>query len=66
MNVSLAKFSEHTVLKGETIYTIVQKYKGTTVKEIMNLNGIKDEKAIMVGQILKIPTYVNSPPATIH
>ena len=59
MNVSLAKFSEHTVLKGETIYTIVQKYKGTTVKRIMDLNGIKDERAIKVGQILKIPTNVN-------
>ncbi len=60
-----SKFAEHIVLKGETLYTIAGKFKGITVREIMNMNGIKDERAIKVGQLLKIPVILNSnPPRT--
>jgi membrane-bound lytic murein transglycosylase D len=55
--ITPVKFSEHKVLKGETLYTIAGKYKGASIQEIMNINGIKDEKSINIGQVLKIPIH---------
>ena len=52
-----SKLTEHKVLKGETLYTIAGKYKGTTVQEIMKINGIPDENSIKIGQILKISVH---------
>jgi membrane-bound lytic murein transglycosylase D len=51
------KFKEHKVHRGETLWTIAGKYKGTSVQEIMKFNGIEDEKTIKTGQILKIPIH---------
>ena len=44
----------HTVVKGDTLSEIAQKY-GTTVDTLVQLNGIKDPNLIVVGQVLKLP-----------
>lgn len=43
----------HVVAKGETLTKIAKKYK-TTVKALVEKNGIKDKNRIFVGQVLKI------------
>lgn len=49
----------YTVKKGDTIYSIAQKY-GTTVQDITKLNGLKSTN-LSIGQILQIPeNYVAS------
>lgn len=45
--------SDYTVVAGDTLSTIAQKY-GTTVKELAKLNDISDVNIINVGQVLKI------------
>ena len=46
----------YTVKKGDSLYSIAQKYK-TTVGEIISLNYLKDDK-LQIGQVLRIPeTY---------
>jgi membrane-bound lytic murein transglycosylase D len=52
-----SKMAEHKVRRGETLYTIAGKYKGSSVQEIMKVNGIADEKAVKTGQVLKIPIH---------
>lgn len=42
----------HTVVKGDTLYSISKKYN-LTVKELQDLNGIKDTN-ISIGQVLKV------------
>ena len=44
----------YTVVKGDTLSEIAQKY-GTTVDTLVQLNGIKDPNLIVVGQVLKLP-----------
>lgn len=44
----------YTVVKGDTLSEIAQKY-GTTVNTLAQLNGIKDPNLIVVGQVLKLP-----------
>lgn len=44
----------YTVVKGDTLSKIAQKY-GTTVDTLAQLNGIKDPNLIVVGQVLKLP-----------
>lgn len=44
----------YTVVKGDTLSEIAQKY-GTTVDILAQLNGIKDPNLIVVGQVLKLP-----------
>lgn len=44
----------YTVVKGDTLSEIAQKY-GTTVDTLAQLNGIKDPNLIVVGQVLKLP-----------
>ena len=44
----------YTVVKGDTLSEIAQKY-GTTVDTLVQLNGIKDPNLIVVGQVLKQP-----------
>lgn len=48
---------EYVVLKGDTLGTIAQKLLGTSrrMREIVELNGLKDPDDIRVGQSLKIP-----------
>lgn len=46
----------YTVKRGDSLYSIAQKYK-TTVGEIISLNYLKDDK-LSIGQVLRIPeTY---------
>ena len=46
----------YTVKKGDSLYSIAQKYK-TTVGEIISLNYLKNDK-LSIGQVLRIPeTY---------
>ena len=45
----------HTVRKGESLWTISQKYKGVSAEEIKQLNNLKGND-IRPGQRLKIPT----------
>lgn len=44
----------YTVVKGDTLTKIAKKYK-TTVKKLVELNGIKDPDKIYGGQKIKIP-----------
>ena len=46
----------YTVVKGDTLSEIAQKY-GTTVDTLVQLNGIKDPNLIVVGQVLKLPGF---------
>lgn len=43
----------YTVKKGDSLYTIAQKYN-TTVGSIINLNNLKSDK-LSIGQVLRIP-----------
>ncbi len=45
----------HRVRKGETLSTIACRY-GTSVRAIMNINGLKSRNYIKVGWSLKVPT----------
>jgi len=49
---------QHVVQDGETLSEIAERY-GTTVEEIVALNGIQDPNVIAAGTVLEIP-----PPAT--
>ena len=44
----------HTVAAGDTLYSISRRY-GTTVGEMIALNGLSSAEAIHVGQTLKLP-----------
>lgn len=46
--------SSHVVKKGETLFSIAQKYK-TTVQELTRLNNLKSS-GVQIGQKLKIPS----------
>ena len=56
-------YLEHKVVKGDTPWGLAVKYldKGTRYTEIMDLNGLKRDANIYVGQVLKIP--VDCPPS---
>jgi LysM repeat protein len=46
--------STYKVKSGDTLSAIAARY-GTTVKVLMNLNGITDPSRLKIGQILKVP-----------
>ena len=46
--------SSHTILAGETLYSISRRY-GTTVAQLITLNGLASAESIHVGQTLKLP-----------
>lgn len=48
------KFVRYKVRKGDTLGKIASKYRGVTVKQIQNANGLKNTN-IRAGQTLKIP-----------
>lgn len=53
-------FAEHTVVKGDTLYSLAKKY-GTTVAEVVALNPeITDGQSIKIGNTYKFPTNTNS------
>lgn len=44
---------KYTVKKGDTLSAIAKKF-GTTVRDLVSLNGIKNPNIISVGQVLTI------------
>lgn len=44
----------YTVKSGDTLSTIAERF-GTTVKKLMELNGITDANKLRIGQVLKLP-----------
>ncbi len=53
----------HTVQAGETLSRIAQRY-GVTLADLMELNGITDADAIVIGQELLLPTSAAEQPTT--
>jgi membrane-bound lytic murein transglycosylase D len=47
-------FEYYVIQKGDTLWSIAQRFPGVTVADIMRVNGIKDNHAIKVGQKIKI------------
>ena len=47
------KSKTYTVVKGDTL-TKIAKAHGSTVSELVKLNGIKDKNKISIGQELKV------------
>ena len=45
----------HTVTNGDTLWNIANRYKGTTVNEIIKLNNISKNKTLKVGEKIKVP-----------
>jgi membrane-bound lytic murein transglycosylase D len=48
------EFIYHTIKSGETLWDIVNQYKGVTVDQIKKLNNITDVRRLQPGQKLKI------------
>lgn len=66
---ALAASGTHVVRSGDTLGTIAAR-NGTSVRELVEANGLRDPNVILVGQQLKIPggrTDTGAPtPATTH
>jgi LysM repeat protein len=45
----------HRVRYGDTLWTIAQQYKGTSIEELMKLNGLNKHSILQVGQVIRIP-----------
>jgi membrane-bound lytic murein transglycosylase D len=54
-NSAVSKYSYYVVQKGDTLWSISQRYPGVTVDEIKKTNGIYDNRALKAGQKIKIP-----------
>ena len=52
---TVAKYVEHRVRSGESLSLIADRYK-TSIKAIMDMNGLKNKDYLKVGRKLKIPT----------
>lgn len=48
----------YQVKSGDTFYKIARDH-GISAQELMRLNGIRNERALSIGQVLKIPVNVN-------
>ncbi|HRF68431.1 MAG TPA: LysM peptidoglycan-binding domain-containing protein [Muribaculum sp.] len=48
-------YTYHTVKKGESLYRIAQKYKGVSIKDLQEANGMGSKTALREGQKIKIP-----------
>lgn len=57
--ISLFSQTSHTVVKGDTLYSIAKRYN-TTVEEIRKKNGLADSSVVQIGKKLVIPTQSNS------
>ena len=54
--------STYVIQRGDTLAKIATRY-GVTVKQLTDLNGIKNPNLIVPGQTLKIPGTTTTPPA---
>ena len=54
VNTVTGEIGSHTVAAGETLGSLAQRY-GTTIEQLMNLNGLTDPDIIHVGQSLQVP-----------
>jgi membrane-bound lytic murein transglycosylase D len=52
--ITTGKFVYHTVQRGDSLWSIAEKYKGVTVDEIRRLNNLTPKNVIYPGQKLKI------------
>ena len=59
----MAEYKTHTVVRGDTLSGIAQRY-GTTVNYLAKLNNIKNVNLIYVGQVLKISETVTVTPSS--
>ncbi len=53
-SASSADYTKYTVKKGDTLYSIAQKYPGISAENIMEYNNLSSSK-ITVGKVLRIP-----------
>lgn len=49
-----SNYQYYTVRKGDTLWDIAKKYAGISANEIMQLNGLKNDRGLYIGQKLKI------------
>ena len=54
----------HTIQKGETLFSIARKYD-TTIEKVRQVNGLKKGEILGLGKVLKIPTNANLPHADV-
>ena len=47
-------YIEHTVQKGDILYTIAKQYN-VTIEEILAINDIAEPQSLMIGQVIHIP-----------
>ena len=48
------KYVYYTVQSGDTLWKIAQRYQGVTISDIKELNNISNDKALKVGQKIKV------------
>lgn len=48
------KYVYHKVQRGDTLWTIAQKYEGVTVDQLKRINNIRNARNIKPGQLLKV------------
>jgi len=58
-NLPAADYTMHIVKKGETLWTIAQRYN-LTVNSILTNNNIANSELISIGQEMKIPSHKNA------
>ena len=59
VNAQTASYTSHTIVKGETLTALAQKYH-TTVGELMRLNGMNAKSQLKIGEKVKIPVSSSS------